>query len=187
MPPTRHRWSADELPDDAPLPPSKTQLKQEMHELQAMGLELLQLSDAQLDRLEMPERLREALRDMRGMTNFGARRRQAQFIGKLLRQADEAPLRAALADFQAGQAQAAALHRNAERWRERLLADSAELAAWAAEYPGSDLQVLRNLLRNLQRAAPQDGAAPSAGWTRQYRELFRLLRETLNEVSPEED
>lgn len=160
--------------------PSKTQVKQAMHELQGLGEALLELPDAQLDDIEMEDNLREALRTVRGIRTREARRRQLQYVGKLLRMADVEPMRRAMADYRAGQTQAAQVFQGMEQWRERLLDDDAAVTAWIEAYPATDIQRLRVLIRNARRerdamAAQQvEGGAARKG--RYYRELFQRLR-----------
>jgi ribosome-associated protein len=94
-----------------------------------------------------------------------------QYIGRLMRDADAAPIRARLAEIEGHSAQATAHHRRLEAWRERLLADDDALTEFAAAYPGTDLQALRALLRNARKEA-KDGKPPRA-----FRELFRFLKD----------
>lgn len=160
--------------------PSKTQIKQAMHELQALGATLLELPDAQLDEIEMEDSLRTALRTMRTLRSREARRRQMQYVGKLLRVAEVEPLRRAIADYRAGRNQAAQAFQEIEDWRERLLADDAELNAWSEACPATDLPRLRVLIRNARREQAsmpdRSGDGGAAGKGRCYRELFRRLR-----------
>ena len=142
-----------------------------MHDLQALGVALLKLPDAQLDALAMPDKLREAVREGKRIKSHEAKRRQLQYIGRLMREVDPAPLRARLAELEGNSAQATARHRRLEGWRERLLADDEALTAFAAEYPAADTQVLRTLIRNARKE--QAGGKPP----RAYRELFRVLKE----------
>lgn len=165
--------------DDNGAAPSKTQLKQAMHELQALGEALLELPDKQLDEIEMEDNLRAALREVRAIRSREARRRQLQYVGKLLRMADDAPLRRAISDYRAGQTRAAQAFQNIEQWRDRLLADDAEVTAWIEAYPAADIQRLRVLIRNARREqaampATVEGGAARKG--RYYRELFQRLR-----------
>ena len=81
--------------------PSKSQRKKEVHALQDLGVELVALSDERLAALELPERLRDAVLEARHITAREARRRQLQYIGKLMRQVDAEPIRAALAALRA--------------------------------------------------------------------------------------
>ena len=80
---------------------SKSQRKKEVHALQDLGVELVALSDERLAALELPERLRDAVLEARRITAREARRRQLQYIGKLMRQVDAEPIRAALAALRA--------------------------------------------------------------------------------------
>ena len=90
---------------DAPLSPSKTQRKRDAHALQALGVQLVALSAAQLARLDLPEILHEAVVAAQRMRAHGARTRQIQYIGKLMRQLEPSVLsrvRAALTFGRAG-------------------------------------------------------------------------------------
>ncbi|HEU4442402.1 MAG TPA: ribosome biogenesis factor YjgA, partial [Burkholderiales bacterium] len=100
-----------------------------------------------------------------------AKRRQMQYIGRLMRDVDAVPIRARIAELEGSSAQAAARHRRLEAWRERLIGDDETLTAFAAEHPGADLQALRTLIRNARKEASL-GKPPHA-----YRELFRFLKD----------
>ena len=141
-----------------------------MHELQALGAELARLSEAQLESIELPEDLREALLEAKGISSHEAKRRQMQYIGRLMRGLDPAPIRVRLGEIEGSSAQATARHRRLESWRERLLGDDEALTEFAAEHPGADLQALRTLIRN----ARKEGGAGKP--PRAYRELFRVLK-----------
>jgi ribosome-associated protein len=149
---------------------SKTKQKQAMLELQVLGAALVELPESQLAALSLRADLHAAVLECKRIRSHEARRRQMQFIGRLMREVDAAPIRAALESLDNGSAQAAAYHRRLEAWRERLLADDGALTAFAAEHPGADLQVLRTLIRNSRREL-KEGRSPRA-----YRELFRLIR-----------
>ena len=150
---------------------SKTRKKREMHELQALGAALAELSESQLKEMRLGEDLLEALLEAKRIRSHEAKRRQMQYIGRLMREVDPAPIRSRLAELEGSSAQATARHRRLETWRERLLGDDEALTAFAAEYPGADLQVLRTLIRNARKEAGL-GRPPRA-----YRELFRVLKE----------
>ena len=141
-----------------------------MHELQALGAELARLSEAQLESIELPEELREALLEAKRISSHEAKRRQMQYIGRLMRGLDAGPIRARLGEIEGSSAQATARHRRLESWRARLLGDDEALTEFAAEHPGADLQALRTLIRNARKEAGT-GKPPRA-----YRELFRALK-----------
>jgi ribosome-associated protein len=147
---------------------SKTKRKKEMHELQALGAALVELNEAQLDFLE-PE-LRQAVLEAKRITAHEGRRRQLQYIGKLMRAVDPAPIRARLDALTGSSSQANARHKRLEALRARLLADDEALTEFAAAHPSADLQTLRALIRN-SRKEHEEGRPPRA-----YRELFRLLK-----------
>jgi ribosome-associated protein len=149
---------------------SKTRKKREMHELQALGVALVALSDSQLENIEMPEKLREALLEAKRIRSHEARRRQMQYIGRLMRDVDPAPIRSRLAEIEGHGARATARHRRLEAWRERLIGDDEALTEFAAAFPAADLQAVRTLIRNA-RKEQKEGKPPRAS-----RELFRVLK-----------
>jgi ribosome-associated protein len=150
---------------------SKTQRKNEMLELQALGAALVELSDAQLDQFTLEPRLREAVDEAKRIKSHGAKKRQIQYIGRLMRDVDAEPIRAALAAVEGGSAQATARHRRLEAWRERLMGDDEALTEFAGEHPGADLQALRTLIRNARKEAKEQKPP------RAYRELFRFVKQ----------
>lgn len=167
--------------------PSKTELKRESADRQALGEALLDLRAELLARLKLPDTLTEALAQARGITHFEGRRRQMQFIGKLMRRLDAETMeaiRAALDEQHRGSAAETAVLHGAEHWRERLIADDAALAVWLEQHPESDAQQLRALIRQARKDAPpadrdqqSRGLAPRQ--SRAFRELFQLVREQL--------
>ncbi len=156
--------------------PSKSQRKRDADALQQLGAELAELPEARLAALELPDALRAALAELRRTRSHEGRRRQLQYIGKQMRSTDPAPLREAVAAFQLGPAQQALALHEAERWRAALVADDAALTRWAAQFPRSDLQQLRSLVR-AARADAQ--TAPEQRHGRGWRALFRFIRPLL--------
>ncbi|GAB4058343.1 ribosome biogenesis factor YjgA [Uliginosibacterium sediminicola] len=152
--------------------PSKSQKKRDMQALQELGEALVKLPKERLARLDIPDTLREALRDAQRIEGRNeAMRRQIQYIGKLMRDVDPEPIRAALeASKGKSRAETARMHR-LEALRDRFLADEQVASEIASTYPGADLQHLRQLRRNALRDKEQ--ARPP----RAYREIYQLLRE----------
>jgi ribosome-associated protein len=155
--------------------PSKTQRKKQVTALQELGVELAKLREEQLAAIELPDRLRDAVLDARRISSFEGRRRQMQYIGKIMRTVDAAPIRAALDALQAGPRRETALHKRAEAWRERLLADEAALAEFASKHPRADSHQLQALLSAALRER-ETGQPP-----RVFRELYQTLRALLEE------
>jgi ribosome-associated protein len=155
--------------------PSKTQRKREMHELQAIGAALVDLSASHLERMSLPDELARAVREARRLSSRLARRRQVQFIGRLMREIDAAPIRNQLAAVQGGSAEERARHQRREHWRARLMTDDDALTEFASAHAAVDLQQLSTLIRNA-RKEQEDGRPPRA-----FRELFRVLREVAGE------
>ena len=160
--------------------PSKTQRKRESAALQSLGAELVELPAAAFEALPLPEALREAMVEYRRTPSHEGRRRQMQFIGKLMRSVDEEPLREAVAQARLGGARDALQLHQAESWRSALLADDGALTHWAAEHPGCDLQQLRTLVRSARQQARADaGPGQAIRQARSHRDLFRFIREHL--------
>ncbi|MGH8133906.1 MAG: ribosome biogenesis factor YjgA, partial [Steroidobacteraceae bacterium] len=105
--------------------PSKSARKRAAHAAQDLGEALIGLSDADLAALELPEKLREAVGAARRITARAAGARQRQYIGKLMRELDPEPIRAALAARGAVSAREAERFRRVEEWRERLISGGA--------------------------------------------------------------
>lgn len=175
----------DPLDADDDNSPSKTQLKKQMQDLQVLGKELMELPDNRLTALQLPENLFDAIRNLRSITAHEGRRRQLQYVGKLMRRIDPAPLREAVASYRLpGAKETLALH-EAERWRDRLLSNDTALTQWFDAYPGGDVQALRTLIRNARKEAALAASAPSTVGgaaerkSRSYRELFQIVRQTL--------
>ncbi|MGH8664479.1 MAG: ribosome biogenesis factor YjgA [Burkholderiales bacterium] len=158
-------------------PVSKTRRKKDMHALQALGEALVALTPAQLSGLDLPERLADAIAQARRIPTFEARRRQMQYIGRLMREVDAEPIAQRLSLMRNERRRDNARHHEAERWRERLLAEDSVLTELAATHPGLDTQHLHTLVRNARRELAR-GDPPKAN-----RALFRALRDCLGDPS----
>lgn len=186
MNPSRPDIDAEDAADEAAGRPSKTAQKKAMHELQSLGEALMTLPDARIDAIGLTESLRDAVAMAQRTKTFEGRRRQIQYLGKLMRRAEAAgevqAIREAVASFQLGHAKdSLSLHR-AERWRAELMAGDEALTRWTREQPASDLQQLRALIRNARRdeIAARESAGTAPRQQRAYRELFQWLREALS-------
>src|SRR5690606_7012363 len=168
--------------------PSRTELKRESAELQKLGEELLALRGDLYERLALPETLDTALGAARKITNFEGRRRQMQYVGKLMRGLEDETLQAirdALEEQRSGSAQQTLALHAAERWRDDLIARDEALHAWLEAHPQTDAQQLRALVRQ----ARKDGAAPDADAvsrglaprrSRAFRDIFQMVRQALD-------
>ena len=172
---------------------SKTELKRESTELQKLGEELLTLRADLIERLSLPDKLVEALAEVRRITNFEGRRRQIQFVGKQMRLLEPETLqgaRDALEEQNNGSARETQALHLAEKWRAELVADEDALARWLQQFPDTDTQQLRALIRQARKDNPPDNVAESKGMaprhSRAWRELFQLVREQLSNASEEE-
>lgn len=158
------------------IPVSKTRRKKQVTALQDLGAGLVALSEDQLARMELPERLRDAVMQARRITAFEAKRRQLQYIGKLMRGVEAEPIRAALDAALARSRGEAAAHKRVEAWRERLLADPGAVNELLAEYPATDSRQLHTLVRAALRELTE-GRPP-----RNYRALYQALRAVIEKA-----
>ncbi len=159
--------------EEEELPPSKTKIKKQMHELRDLGKELTELGKDQLAQLDIPENLRDAIREMKNINKFGAIKRQMQYIGKLMRDVDTAPILAKLNVWKGRSQQHIAYTHQLERWRDRLMESDAALTELLAAHPQADAQRLRTLIRNAQKEM-EAGRPP-----KNYREIYQVLREII--------
>ena len=172
-PPFRRPPARNDLPTDgeaAGARPSKTRLKHEMEALQELGETLVSLDAARLRSLDLPERLVDAVVLARSITKHEARRRQMQYLGRLMRDVDPVPIRAALERWETVPREEKARFAALEGWRDRILADAAALDAFVAEHPDADRASLARLA-DAARNERSRGEPPRA-----FRELFRAMR-----------
>ena len=161
---------------------SKTDLKRESAELQALGEQLLTLRAGLFEPLGLPDKLVEALAEARRITNFEGKRRQMQFIGKLMRQLEEDTLQAvreALDVQRQGSAEEAQALHEAEQWRDRLIADDSAVGQWLDLHPQTDSQQLRALVRQARKDAKPEKPGEALRHGRAYRDIFQLVKEHL--------
>lgn len=163
----------DEFDDfDEDLPKSKTQVKKEMHELQELGRQLTELGKAQLAEVPLEDDLREAIDTLHRIKSNEARRRQMQYIGKLMRSADAEAIEAVLNRFKERDQQHLRFDKMAEDWRKRLLEEGkAAQSEFFDRYPQADHQHLRQLVRDSLKEI-KNGKPPT-----NQRKLFRFLRD----------
>lgn len=159
--------------DEEIQPISKTKRKEAMHALQDIGKELVKLPANKLERLDLPEELRRAVEDCRRFTKHEAIRRQLQYIGRLMRGVDEAPIARQLAAWRGESDEEKALLHRIERWRDRLIENDEALTPFLNDHPQADATQLRQLIRNARTEAANNKPPKSS------RALFRLLREML--------
>ncbi|MES2354517.1 MAG: ribosome biogenesis factor YjgA [Pseudomonadota bacterium] len=160
---------------------SKTRRKTAMLDLQALGVELVDLSKERLAQLNLPENLLQAIAEAKRINKHGALKRQRQYIGRLMRDVDPAPLREMMESWQQPSRAAIAQQHLAERWRERLIADDQEFTAFAAEFSGTDMSRLRQLARNAREEREREKPP------RAFRELYRILHGIITNSSSAND
>ena len=165
------------------VPISKTKLKAEADAAQIIGKKLIDLSKDKLIKLNLPEALFEAVIEAKRLTANGAVRRQLQYIGRLMRDVDSAPITEQLQAWEGKNVQENARFHGMERWRTRLIAEPNVLPEFLAIYPQAEIQQIRTLIRNAQKEAVANKPPKSS------RELFKLIREIIegNADSTDED
>jgi len=150
---------------------SKSQVKKEMLALQALGEKLVELSADQIKKIDMPLELRDALLFAKTINRGEARRRQLQYVGVLMREADPEPIRKALDIIGRGQLQDAEQFEELERWRDGLVEGShGLLEEIVSRFPGADRRTMRRLALGA-REEREGNKPPKAS-----RALFRFLK-----------
>ncbi len=138
----------DDTLDDAENSISKSQKKRNMLALQSVGAELVLLSTDVIAKLDLPDELRVAVLDAKRIpgSKHGGNKRQMQYIGRLMREVDPAPILVQLQALKAPNQKQTAQHHLAERWRERMLADATSIAAFVREFPEAEQAILEKYL-----------------------------------------
>ena len=172
---------------------SKTDLKKYSDRLQQLGESLLDLRADLMKRLDLSEKLVDAINEAKKITNFEGRRRQMQYIGKLMRGVSEATLaevEAALDEQNKGSAKGTLSLHLAEQWRDRLIADDEALTHWLQLDASADVQQLRALIRQARKDAlttqAQERPGEAVRHGKAYREIFQTVKAALNQDSAEE-
>lgn len=156
--------------------PSKTKRKKDMHALQEIGEQLVELDPKKLAEFDLPDILIDAVNLARATSKHGARRRQLQYIGRLMREVDAQPIQQKLDSWHRTSAHQIVRLRQLEHWRERLLSDEQALTEFAEKYPQADLQRLRSLIRNAQKEKIAEKPPKS------FRLLFQELQQIVSEI-----
>jgi ribosome-associated protein len=147
-----------------------------MTALQTLGATLVALPETQFRQLPMSERLMLAAREARKITSHEGKRRQLQYVGRLMRDEDEATIdaiRAKLAAFKGESNAENARFHAMEKLRDAMLAEDAAITRFITDHAAVDVQRLRNLVREARKDT--QGNKPP----KHARDLFKLIRETL--------
>ncbi|MDO4640718.1 MAG: ribosome biogenesis factor YjgA [Neisseria sp.] len=162
-------------------PISKTQMKKRMDELQDLGMELTRLSTETLKKIGLPEDLYEAVREYKKITSNGATKRQTQYIGRLMRETDPAPIRAFLARLKGESSAHNAFLQRVEQVRLRLLESDEALTAFVAEHPHADTAALRTLIRNTRKERELNKLPKN------FRALYQEIKTVMSEEADSEN
>ncbi|WP_447955735.1 ribosome biogenesis factor YjgA [Vreelandella sp. EE7] len=174
MPKKRPASGPDDQFDEPLERPSKSQLKREMHELQALGETLIAMKPAERARFPLSDDLLAAIEETTRIRSHEGRRRHMQYVGKLVRKEDLEAIHAVFDAIEAEKNQRDHAFHRLEKWRDRLI-DEGDPAVdrFLAEHPDADRQAIRQLVRNARKERDQEKPPVSA------RKLFKHLRETL--------
>jgi ribosome-associated protein len=132
--------------------------------------------------LDLPDKLVDGVAEAKRITNFEGKRRQMQFIGKLMRKLDPSKwdeIRAALEEQHMPSLQETMVLHQAEQWRDRLIAEDDAVGQWLNLSPDTDSQQLRALVRQARKDAKPEKPGEAVRHGRSYREIFQLVREAL--------
>ncbi|PPD13071.1 MAG: hypothetical protein CTY26_01605 [Methylophilus sp.] len=155
--------------------PSKTRLKAEADAAQDIGRKLVELPKDKLKKLQLEESLMDAITEAKRITSNGAIRRQMQYIGRLMRETDLAPIVEQLEKWEGKHQEENAHFHHMERWRSRLLEETKAIELFLAEFPQTNVQQMRTLIRNAQKEHAA-GKPPKSS-----RELFKMIREIMED------
>lgn len=165
---------------------SKTDLKKQSDRLQAIGEDMLTLRADLMARLDLSEKLVDALAELKRITDFEGRRRQMQYVGKLMRALPDetvAAIEAAIDEQRRPSAEATLRLHQAEQWRDRLIADDQALTEWLARDTEADVQQLRALIRlarkDAQATAAQERPGEAVRHGKAYRDIFQSVKAAL--------
>ena len=169
--------------------PSRSAKKRESHALQALGEELTHLGAQEVQSLNLSPELTEALALYARIRNHEGRRRQMQFIGKIMRKEDTAPIREKLEQIRGSSTAATALLHRIERYRTAMIDKDEAITQFLSDFPHASVQELRTLVRNTRKETEQ--AKPP----KSFRELFQFIKavlehnpdETDEDITPEAD
>ena len=148
---------------------SKTQRKVHVEQLQHLGLQLVKLSKEQLGKIDLPDKLLEAILLAQKLTSNSAIRRQNQYIGRLMRDVDADYIRNKLAELNSQSVATTKILHICELWRERLLKDNQELSVFINQYKPNDISELRQLINSARKEQ-------LLGRPKSYRKLFKIIR-----------
>lgn len=162
--------TSDNLDDSQP---SKTRLKAEADAAQDIGRKLVELPKDRLKKLQLEEALMDAIAEAKRITANGAIRRQMQYIGRLMRETDLAPIVEQLQKWDGKHQEENARFHQMERWRTRLLEDAKAFELFISEFPQTNVQQMRTLIRNAQKELAASKPPKSS------RELFKMIREVM--------
>ena len=162
-----------DIPSPADERPSKSQLKREMHALQALGERIIAMSPAERARFPLSEDMLAAVEETGRIRSHEGRRRHMQYVGKVMRREDLSAIQAVFDEIEQEERRRDLAFHRLEKWRDRLIdEDDSAVEAFIAEHPDADRQALRQLIRNAKSERERNKPPTNA------RRLFKLIRDT---------
>ncbi|MCG7589111.1 MULTISPECIES: ribosome biogenesis factor YjgA [unclassified Halomonas] len=154
--------------------PSKSQLKREMHALQALGETLIAMNPTERSRFPLSDDMLRAIDETARIRSHEGRRRHMQYVGKLIRKEDLTAIQGVFDAIEQEKEQRDHAFHRLEKWRDRMIDEGDDAVdLFMVDYPNADRQALRQLVRNARKEREQ-GKPPTSS-----RKLFKHLRETL--------
>jgi len=151
---------------------SKSQRRRDALELKSLARDLIAMSPSRLARVPLDEEVRTAIEEAQHIRSNVARKRQLQFVAKLLRRSDTAPIVNAIEALEHDTRQLTARQHRAEAWRDHLIGEGdPALSELMLQRPGADTQAIRLCIRKARAEAARNKPPAAA------RVLFRLLRD----------
>ena len=152
---------------------SRTQLKLEAEKLQSLGLKLCDLSIAKLKALDLPPNLFEAILAMQKISSNGAKRRQSQYIGKLMRNFDATELNAIMTFWDQQELKEKQHFHNIELWRKKLVEEPESVDDFLTKFPTDEKLILLNTIKEAVEEKSKDKPP------KYNRELFKLIKKII--------
>lgn len=154
---------------------SRTQLKLEAKKLQSIGLKLCDLSTSKLKALDLPSNLLEAILAMQKITSNGAKRRQSQYIGKLMRNFDTTELNTIITFWDQQELKEKQHFHNIELWRKKLVEEPGSVNDFLIKHPSDKKLILLDTIKEAIEEKNQDKAP------KYNRELFKLIKKIIEQ------
>lgn len=151
---------------------SRTRKKKDALALQELGEKLVSLSIEQIERINLPQEIFDEVKFTKSIKKHGAKRRQLQYIGALMRKIDIEPIQKAIENIEFGEQQKASEFKKVEKWRDELInGNNSLIEEILSVHPIAERQRLSQLVRNARKETENNKPPKSS------RALFRYLKD----------